>query len=609
MHKNIGFLFILITTSTLAFAQQDDKGTDTFFLAKKTGLIGRLGRSIATQNQSTKPVKTVNQFNRYKGKVIRFIEIVPVGFNQELNDTAEIRRNFAIRVANKFHRNSREATIRKNLFFKEGDRFLPLLVSDNERFLRDLPYLRDAAIVVYKSIASNDSVDVIVLTRDVFSIGGGVKANASGRVRPNIREENLGGSGSRLAVFGLYDDDRHPTIGYGAEFTEANIKGSFVSGTIGFNTFRPAIANGRYEENAYYVKFEKPLVNRYTRWTGAFEVSSSRTTDVYPEDTLYQYHSQYKYNQFDLWGGYNIGWGRKKQTDSEKRLRHFVAAHGFYRYFDKVPTKFKDSFNYNYANLNGLLFSYTLYKQNFYTTNFIYGFGRNEDVPIGISATAIAGWTNKQDRLRGYYGIEFAASNYSQRGFFSSYIARIGANHGSETFEDVGLLLAVNHFTKLQSLSKKWKMRNFLSVSYASLGKVSLNEPLKLQSEFGLPYFRSDSLNYLEASSRITLKLESVFFNLRKFLGFRFAPFISTEVAFLKPVNIPGNKTDAYWALGGGVRTRNENLVFGTIELRGFYFPRVSTSEMSRWKLVFTSNLKFKYNSVLVTRPDFIELN
>lgn len=615
MIKKYGLIIILSTAFHWAAAQvtptpPDDVVIDTFFLAKKSGWLGKLGRSISRKNDpAAKPFKAANPFNKYRGKIIRFIEIVPVGFNQELNDTTEIKRNFAVKLANKFHRNSREITIRKNLFFKEGDVLLPLLISDNERYLRDLPYIRDAAIVVYKSIQSNDSVDIIVLTRDVFSIGGGISISSSDRVRMNVREENFLGTGTKIAFTGLYDRKRNPVGGYGAEFTERNMRGSFLSGTVGYKTFQPAIVSNRYEENTYYARIEKPLINRYTEWTGAVSFSHHQTINGYIEDSAYEYKSQYTYNYVDLWGGYNIGWRRGRQTDSEKRLRHFVSGDIFYKRFEKVPSQFKDNYNYNYANLSGILFSYTLYKQNYFTTSFIYGFGRNEDVPIGLNASLTAGWTNKQGRYRGYYGAGFEASTYSAKGFFSSYTARIGAFRAANAFEDVSLLLAVNHFTRLRQLSPEWYNRFFISLSYTRLSNITLNEPLKLQSQFGLPYFRTDSLNFLEFSSRATCKFESVFFNLHRILGFRFAPFIFAEISFVKPLVNTGNKNDTYSALGAGIRTRNENLVLGTVELRGFYFPKVSTNEMSKWKIVFTANLQFKYNSTFVRKPDFVQVN
>lgn len=611
MYKSLILIILTISISPCGFAQKGENKADTFFLAKKKGILGKLGRSIARSSPpSAAPIKSEDPFKKYNGKIIRFIEVVPVGFNQNLNDTTEIRRNLAIRVANRFHKTSRNATIRRNLFFNEGDVFLPLLVADNERYLRSLPYLRDAVIVVYQSIMSKDSVDIIVLTKDVFSIGGNFSTNGTKRTKSSIREENLMGTGTKLALSGFYDRNRKPKTASGIELTERNLFGSFISGTAGYKTFKNAVLSDRYEEQTFFIQFEKPLVNRYTDWTGALYLSHNQSVDAYLDSLpLYEYTSQYRYDNIDIWGGYNIGWKRKRTTDSEKRLRHFVSARAFYNYFYKVPTMFKDSFNYNFANRNGAIFSYTLYKQNFYVTNFIYGFGRNEDVPIGLTASITAGWTNIQNRLRGYYGAEFNASSYSKKGFFSSYIARVGAFRSADKWEDISLLLSVDHFTKLHKITNEWFNRNFISVSYTRLFKQKLNEPIRLTNDFGIPYFRADSLNILEFNSRATFKLESVFFNMHKFLGFRFAPFLFTQISLLQPTVNPGNKTENYGAFGAGVRTKNENLVIGTLELRGFYFPKLSTAQMSRWKIVITTNLRPKYNAVLLKRPDFSQVN
>ncbi len=609
MYKEKLTLFILMLFSaSLVFAQEPENTNDTFFLAKRKGLLGKLGRTIAISSSSVKPVKVADPFKKYNGKIIRYVEIVPVGFNQNLNDTTELPRNLAIRIADKLHKDTRTDVIRKNLFFKEGDVFLPLLISDNERFLREQPYLQDAMIVAYKSVMSSDSVDIIVLTRDIFSIGGSVKANGFNRIGVEVKEENIAGTGSYLSVSNLYDKNRKPEFGIGAEFTARNIKGLFLNWTTGFKTFKNAIVNNRYEEGSYYTRIEKPLVSRYTQWTGAVAFSYNRTRNNYIDQPSYLVNAQYSYTNVDLWGGYNIGYSSNKKTDSENRLRHFIAARSFYTHFDKLPSLYKDSFNFNYANLNGILFSYSLYKQNFYKTNFIYGFGRNEDVAIGINATLTAGWTNKQNVMRGYYGFDFEGSHYSQRGFFSSYKLRAGGYKGISAFEDISMLLGVDHFTRLRQLNRKWLNRNFISLYYTKLFNANLNEPLFLQSEFGLPYFRTDSVNTIEARSRATVKLESVFFNLRKFFGFRFAPFAFTEFSFLAPINNMGKKTTTFSAIGGGVRTRNENLIFGTIEVRGFYFPRV-TKGLEPWKVELSLNLKFRYNSSFIKKPDFVKTN
>src|SRR5205823_6151982 len=102
---------------------------------------------------------------------------------------------------------------------------------------------------------------------------------------------------------------------------------------------------------------------------------------------------------------------------------------------------------------------------------------------------------------------------------------------------------------------------------------------------------------------RATVRGESVFFNTRKALGFRFAPFMFGDVSMIKPTKMNLSHADIFTAVGGGVRSRNENLIFGTIELRGYYLPR-RYADMSVWKIELNSNIRFRYRSVFIKRPD-----
>ena len=575
---------------------------DTFFLAKKKGLLGRLGKSLVSSPEA-EPVKIAYPYLKYRGRIIRSIEVFPLGINQKLDDTAAvIKQNLAARIGNKLHSNTRAAVIKKNLFFKEGERFLPLLVSDNERFLRDQVFLRDALIVVLEAPA--DSVDIVVLSRDVFSIGGSININTTS-ARAEIREENIDGTGNQLSFSGIYDKERKPRTGIGAELLMRNISGTFLNWSTGFKTFDQAFNSGRYEENSYYTLLEKPLLNRYTQWTGSVEISYHKTNNAYSSDSVYKSAVQYEYSNLDFWGGYNIGYRNKKGRDSEKRLRHFIAARTFYTYFDKTPAKFDSSYNSGFANINGLLFSYSLYKQNFYRTNFIYGFGRNEDVPIGLSASLVAGWTNKQNHHRPYYGIEFEGTRFSRKGIFSDYKLRVGGYSTEGKLQDIDLLASVDHFTRLRKLDSKWFNRNFVSLSFTRQLNPLLDDSLYLRSDFGLPYFTNGDIR---SDERTTIKLESVFYNLNTILGFRFAPFVFCDISFLKPTSQPVEKTNGYSAIGGGIRTRNESFVFGTIELKAYYFPRIIDG-MKNWKVDITTKLRFKFNSTFIKKPDFITAN
>ncbi len=604
-HLFISCLFIFQVFEGGYLFAQDKPASDSFFLSGKTGILGRLARAISVSGSYSVPVKTVNKYKAYHGKIIRTIVIDPVGFNYSLNDTTPLKNNFPIRVANGLHKNTSISVLYKNLFFKEGQRLYPLVIADNERYLREQPFLRDALIVVAPAAYAPDSVDVIVLTRDVFSIGGKFSGSLFDKVKTELREENFHGSGNRVALFGLYERDRKPVQGLGAEVVLRNIKGSFINWSNGFNSFAPTFNSGRLEEVAIYSIVEKPMVSRYTAITGASEVSYHATLNGYLRDSLYSADFRYKYLRTDLWAGFNFGYQRGKSRDSENRLRHFVAARGFYNNFLKIPGKYMQQYDSRYADISGVLFSYSLYRQNFYNTNFIYGFGRNEDVPEGINATAVAGFINKVGVRRAYYGLETDWSQFTKKEGLFSLSGRTGAFVDAHEMQDINILLRANHFTKLNRLSAKWFNRCFFGMSYAHQYKTFLNEPLYLKSEFGIPYYRD---LYINGERRISASLESVFYNTNSIFGFRLAPFVFGDLSVLQPVDQPASKSEAYSAIGGGIRTRNENLVFGTVELRGYYFPKMP-GDFKNWKVELSTRLLFKYNSSFIRRPDFVLAN
>jgi hypothetical protein len=595
----IAFFFILKNSIV---AQEVTNKQDTFFLAKKKGLLGRLGKSIATSGVDEVPQKVENQFLKYRGKIIRSIELLRLGFESNVYDTTAIKYNFGIRVANALHKNSKEKVIRRNLFFKETDRLYPYLVADNERYLRSLTFIQDARIIVDFAESSIDSVDVVVITKDIFSLGAKVKIDSKTQGRIDIQDENIAGSATRFFISGYYEDGRQPQRGLNAELTKSNIGGSFIDWTTGFSTFANAFNTGRSEETRVFTRWEKPLVTPYIPSTGALEAGYYKTKNAYVSDSLYFQDFRYEYYNIDGWLGYSLDSRRAIYANKEIKVHNFVALRAFNRHFFKVPVKFKTEFNPGFINSTGLLASVNIFKQSFYKTNFIYGFGRNEDVPEGFSAVLTGGYVIQEQLKRPYSGIDFALSHFNKKGFFTNYTFKLGSYFHDKRFEDADILFNVEHFTRLKKLNNKWYQRIFISSGITGQINPFYNAPLFINSNYGLPYFNPENIN---ADLRSTVKAESVFYSTKKILGFRFAPFVFTDFSLLRPVKQSFGKSDFYSALGGGVRTRNENLVFGTIELRGYYFPRIN-GDMQSWKVELNTNIRFRYNSSFIKRPDFV---
>ena len=605
------FVVFAFFLSLVAHAQQQGSKSDTFFLVKKKGFLGKIGMSISKFGDDPEPVKFINPFNIYKGKVIRSIKIRRLGFERDFRDTNRINRSFGVIIANGFHKKTKERVIANNLFFEVGDHINPFLLSDNERHLREQPFLQDALIKIEHADAQNDSVDVLILTKEVFSLGIGVDMSSTTRYKVEVKEENLAGTGSRLLLSTFYDVSRNPKFGYGAEYLNRNISGSFINWTAGFKTFKSAFNTGKNEELTFFSRIEKPLVSPYIPWIGTLDLAYNTTNNAYSSDSLYRSDFQYTYKNFDGWFGYNFGAKKLLSDNKQSRVRKFIAARALYQRFTNLPDRVRRIFDYRYTNISGVLGSINVFEQNFYRTNFIYGFGRYEDVPQGFSASLITGITNKKDsisvnsRVRPYFSVEALRSKFNKKGFFSTYTFKMGGFYFNRKWEDVDILINVDHFTRLNKIGLNWYNRHFYSLGFTRQITPVLNQPLYLQSTFGLPYF---SNGFINADTRATAKTESVFYNLTKFWGFRFAPFLFADACLVTPTNKSFAHSELYSAVGAGVRTRNENLIFGTIELKGFYFPK-TVGDMAKWRVEVGTNIRFKYSSVFIKKPDFIVAN
>ena len=603
--KNI-YIFILFSAFIVFYktvtGQQSPANTDTFFLAKKKGMLGRFGKSISTTPPDEAPVKVENPFLKYKGKIIRNIETTRLGFDYDMDDTLQLKNNLAVRAGKLLHKNTSGSVIKNNLFFKEGSLLYPYLLADNERYLRELVYIKDARILVDFTEGNKDSVDVVVVTKDVFSIGARLNISSKDKGRIELRDDNFMGSGSRVLVSGYYENFRSPKTGIGGELIKRNIGGSFIDLVTGYQDYTTAFSSDRNQETIFYTRLEKPLVTPYIPSTGALEWSYQRTRNVYNSDTVYRDSIKYIYYKMDAWFGYSLDSKRALYENKEIRVHRFIAIRGFRQFFQAIPTIYKTQYDSRFTDFTGALASLNIFRQVFYKSNFIYGFGRNEDIPEGFSVAITAGYVSKENKKRPYSGIDLSLANFRKKGLYVNYTLRVGGYFHRKRFEDIDLLFDVNHFTRLRKLSANWYNRVFMSTGITAQANPVLNAPLYLNSNFGLPYFNNGTLS---SDLRATAKVESVFYNTTKILGFRLAPFVFGDAILLKPTKMNLEHSDIFTAIGGGVRTRNENLTFGTIELRAYYFPRTN-GDMRGWKIELNSNIRFKFRSNFINRPDLV---
>lgn len=573
---------------------QDKKDSANTSIAQKA--LGQ-GIKLITRSEDDSIIveSSSEQFLPFSEKIIRNIYVESIGFEKSIYGNEKPIIQKVGKIANKLHTNTREKTIRQNLFFKPNEKLNPYKLGDNERFLRDQDFILESRIIV-TPVEATDSVDITVVTRDVFSIGLSVGGTIPTAPKFDLYDSNLDGRGQRVEFSVLFDPDRNPKTGFGASYKKTSFLGSFVDLEFFYSELNTGISYGEEREYATGIVFERKLVSPYSRLAGGGQWSKNWSKNLYSRpDSLFL---DYSYNVIDFWIGYNFG----TQKQILDRNRTFLAIRAFDGNFTRTPNQ-EDYFRDNiYNNINGILSSLTFYKRDFFKTQYIYGFGRTEDVPYGYSFTSTLGWARQLSVQRPYAGIELNYKGAFRSGNFYEIDLNTSSFFRNSGLEDAIVYSTVSYFTRAFSLNR-FKVRNEVGFTFTKLINRYALDWLEIYSQI-IPGLR---VRELQADQRQSINLQTTLFTPWSLIGFRIAPFTAFNMAILNCQDCEKN-ANTFLGISTGVRIRNENLIFGTIELRGTYIPEDELGS-PKFSFKFRQNLRFRKTDSFVTAPSFIKYN
>jgi len=545
--------------------------------------------------------KSEKAFYKYENKVIRHIQVFTYGVDQNNIDTNHFIGYISHFIKTKLQTDTKEKIIRQNLFIRENTPLQSSKLADNERYLRTLDFIQDARIFITASNA--DSVDIFVVTKDLFSIKAVFEAGGLQSLFSRFSDANFLGLAQKIQTSFLWDQVRNPNLGFELLYSKTNIGGSFVNGTIAYTQVNTGRSEGTENEFAYYLKLDRPMVSPFSHFAGSFEMSHNYSMNVYKK--IESDFLKYNYSFTDGWIGYNLGTSRTKENDySENRNRFFLAARYYQIYFNELPTKIGNNYDPIYNSKKMLLFQFTSFRHDFFKQRYIYGFGAIEDVPRGYNLSLTSGLSKQLDLVRPYFGFQIQRYSVTKNGAFINTALKAGSYYSTGTFSDASLLATFNYYTPI-SIHYKWKYRQQYTVSFTNLYNRITYEPLRIDNVYGLNEFNTDSVI---GNTRISVYGESVFYNNKKVLGFHYAYFAGAGITLMKPEHINFENSDGFLGLTCGLRLRNDNLVFGTIELHGIYFPR-SVFGIGNYFLTLQTDLRYRYKTNFVQAPDIVQLN
>ncbi|HZK63646.1 MAG TPA: hypothetical protein VFC34_05845, partial [Puia sp.] len=246
------------------------------------------------------------------------------------------------------------------------------------------------------------------------------------------------------------------------------------------------------------------------------------------------------------------------------------------------------------------------FHQEFYKTNYFFGFGRTEDIPLGYNASASFGQDEWVGRKRTYTALEgqkywLAGKNLISTGVgFGSF----WYNHQSE---DAVLHIQGDYYSNLFWL-KEPKIREFLHADYLICFNPVLYKAININRENNLLGYRNTLFNNFQ---RLNLSAQTNYYSPLNVYGFKFNFYLQVQASLLAKDTEPIFRSPFYSSYTAGVQIRNENLSFNTLQISASYQPLVDhgpqASNGPRSLFVqITSVTTFNFNIFALQAPALI---
>jgi hypothetical protein len=520
---------------------------------------------IKADQASKKSIANSSTINyiEYSGRKIRKVEIKRLNvFGTDIYSPDFSDPNKLEKFLNNTHINTNEIIVRKNILFVEGDTISPLILSDNERLLRELPFIDDARIIVVP--LSETEADIVVLTKDIYSIGAKISLGSMDRGSVAVFDGNIFGTGHEFGVEMPYDNEFRDSPGFGVHYTINNFLRTFIDMNL-YYTYGLG-------KKSYGFDLSRKFVSSATKYAGGISVRQMYTSDDL--DSLAR-PAKVKYNLQDYW----ISRSFLLNKESVSRLI-FGVRFTNNNVFDH-PVILPESYHH-LQKYKMFLSSVTFSVQKFYKASLIYGYGKTEDIPHGGLINFTAGTELNEFKERTYMGTTVSIGESVKN------LGYIYGSAGVATFINEGiteqgmLMLRTNYISNLLYLGR-YRIRNFLNVDYTRGFDRYSDEKLAFNYEDGFSGLKNDSLS---GAQRLSVSIESVLFSPANFYGFRFAVFGFADLGFLFGTNEYVGRGETLSAIGLGIRIRNDNLILNTLQIRVGFFPNLPEYSSAKHLLI-----------------------
>jgi hypothetical protein len=528
-------------------------------------------------------------FKAYMGKTIREIHLKQVDIIEgSIWDTTRVIQTWLGRQAEALHVYTRPFVIRRFLDFTDGDTLSPSLLADNERFLREQPFIEDVRFVVQEIAGRDDAVDVLLIIKDRFAIGGEIGFSSLGKYNLGIFHDNVMGYGVQWRNSFEYDSGKNPAFGFSSTLRVNNL---LPYHTDGFLTYADL---PNYQEVGGGI--DKRFINPQTRYGGGLSLQRVKSVDKFQTGDTTFVLNPYSRNISNIW------FGRQFILGGAESRRNIIAALRFNRanYLSGPPVS-RDT-NFIYHDRDWLLGSLGYRQIKYYKSSLIVGYGETEDVPTGFLFELLYGYGWSQYEPSAYQGATFAAAHLFDSIGYLNFVIEGGVVNRDNTFENGVLNISSLYFTNLIPIWN-FRFRQFVRMRYTKGFERYNLERISIGDNEGIRGLSGFELTGLQ---RLVFRLETLSFTPWTIAQFQTAFFVFGDIGFVGEGNLAPWEEDAYTGWGLGFRTRNNSLTFDTFQIRLGFYPRTPSGE-SNIKVEISFNVPQLFQNLQVGQPEIIE--
>lgn len=556
---------IILPKGTKFKVKKDPKLTEAEFYdslktkSSKFPVIKEIVNLLVSRNEDTlrknySPFKSEQDYDVLNDKkVFKLIIKRLEPFGTSVYDTSFKSESWIEKAANKLHIITNEKVIKSNLIFKEGEKTNSYIIAENERILRNQPYLYE--VKIYSNIGENDSAYITLVTRDLWSIG--LKPDLGSRSgNMEIYDLNFLGLGNTLSSKIYYDKDSAQKWGFSGQYLLTNIKNTFIDGKIYYSNL--------FNRENFGININRSFNILTINHAGGIIIE--KTNEIFRNNSELAKipTSSLNYYQTQVWAG--KAWNLRNK-EMNKYSYKFILNSAYYRkYFIERPYVSSDS-NKLLHNSDLMMFSLSLSKRNYYKSNLIYAFGTLEDIPYGFLSEITYGHEKREFFKRNYYGFQFAVADFwGSLGYVYTNLG-IGGYINYKKVEQATLKITAKTFSNLYNY-KNYKFRNFLSLKYILGINRYDGEQIFLEDEFG-----ENNKNQVNGTQKLSFNVETVSFTPLNFYGFKTVIFVYWDVGIIGANKHFILSEKYYLGAGIGMRIRNDNLVFQTFQFKVAFYP------------------------------------